>query len=192
MTTYDAVEDPYCYPGTTILKNLRNLKTQSALTRFETVITAQRFDEPLPGGRLSPTHFCAVHRHLFQDVYTWAGRYRTVRISRQGSMFCYPEHIDAQIKRLFTQLRNDEYLRDLSKEKFAQKATLFLSDLNAIHAFRDGNGRTQLAFMALVAAKADHPLNFEVLEPDDFLDAMIRSFQGDDKKLLDQLRLLTA
>jgi cell filamentation protein len=192
VTTYDAVEDPYCYPGTTILKNLRNLKTQSALTRFETVITAQRFDEPLPGGRLSPTHFCAVHRHLFQDVYTWAGRYRTVRISRQGSMFCYPEHIDAQIKRLFTQLRNDEYLRDLSKEKFAQKATLFLSDLNAIHAFRDGNGRTQLAFMALVAAKADHPLNFEVLEPDDFLDAMIRSFQGDDKKLLDQLRLLTA
>jgi cell filamentation protein, protein adenylyltransferase len=192
VTTYDAVEDPYCYPGTTLLKNLKNLTTQSALTRFETAITAQRFDEPLPSGRLSPTHFRAVHRHLFQDVYTWAGRYRTVRISKQGSMFCYPEHIDAQIKRLFTQLRNDEYLKDLSKEKFAQKATLFLSDLNAIHAFRDGNGRTQLAFMALVATQAGHPLNFEILEPDHFLDAMIRSFQGDHANLLNQLTLLTA
>lgn len=106
-------------------------------------------------------------------------------------MFCYPENIDAQVKRLFTKLRSESYLRDLSKEKFAQKAALFLSDLNAIHAFRDGNGRTQLAFMALVAIRAGHPLNFEVLEPDDFLDAMIRSFQGDDTHLLHQLTLLT-
>lgn len=190
MTTYAAVEDPYCYPNTTILKNLRNLTTQSALARFETAITAQRFDEPLPNGRLSPAHFRAIHRHLFQDVYVWAGRYRTIRISRQGNMFCYPENIAAQIKRLFTKLGNDRYLRHLSKESFARTATLFLSDLNAIHAFRDGNGRTQLAFMALVATKAGHPLNFEALQPDDFLDAMIRSFQGNDERLLSQLRLL--
>jgi cell filamentation protein len=191
MTTYDAVEDPYCYPHTTVLKNLRNLTTQSALTRFETAITAQRFDEPLPDGRLSPTHFRAIHRHLFQDVYAWAGRYRTVRIGKQDSMFCYPEHIDAQIKRLFAKLRNEAYLRDLLKEKFVKKAALFLSDLNAIHAFRDGNGRTQLAFMALVATRAGHSLNFEILEPGDFLDAMVRSFQGDDTNLINQLRLLT-
>lgn len=190
MTTYAAVEDPYCYPNTTILKNLRNLTTQSALTRFETAITAQRFDEPLPNGRLSPAHFRAIHRHLFQDVYVWAGRYRTVQISRLGSMFCYPENIAAQIKQLFTKLKNDRYLRHLSKESFARKATLFLSDLNAIHAFRDGNGRTQLAFMALVATKAGHPLDFEALQPDDFLDAMIRSFQGNDERLLSQLRVL--
>jgi len=114
-----------------------------------------------------------------------------VRIGKQGSIFCYPEHIDAQIKRLFTKLRNDAYLRDLSKEKFAQRPHFSLSDLNAIHAFRDGNGRTQLAFMALLATKAGHPLNLRYLSPTISLDAMVRSFQGDDTNLLHQLRLLT-
>jgi cell filamentation protein len=191
VTTYDAVEDPYCYPNTTVLKNLRNLRTQTALTRFETAITAQRFDEPLPHGRLSPTHYCAIHRHLFQDVFAWAGRYRTVRISRQGSMFCYPENIPSQMKHLFTRLKRDRYLRRLTHERFVEKAAVFLSDLNAIHAFRDGNGRTQLAFMAVVAISAGHPMNFEALNPEPFLRAMIRSFQGNETDLVNQLKLLT-
>jgi len=69
---YDAIEDPYCYPGTTVLKNRAGHRTQRALTQFETAMSAQRADEPLPIGRLSVHHYQAVHRHLFQDVYPWA------------------------------------------------------------------------------------------------------------------------
>ena len=94
MPPYDAVDDHYCYPGTKVLKNLRNLKSQAALTRFETAITAQRFDEPMPTGLLSVRHYRAVHHHLFQDVYAWAGKNRTLRMSREGNAFCYPEYID--------------------------------------------------------------------------------------------------
>jgi cell filamentation protein len=54
---YDAVEDPYCYPQTTVLKNLAGLRTQRALTRFETAMAAQRADEPLPIGRLEQDDF---------------------------------------------------------------------------------------------------------------------------------------
>ena len=90
---YDAIEDPYCYPGTTVLKNRAGHLTQRALTQFETAMSAQLADEPLPTGRLSVYHYQAIHRHLFQDVYSWAGTFRAVRISRDGSMFCYPEHI---------------------------------------------------------------------------------------------------
>jgi transposase-like protein len=50
----------------------------------------QRSAEPLPAGKLTYPHYCAIHRHLFQDVYTWAGKPRTVRIAKGGSMFCYP------------------------------------------------------------------------------------------------------
>src|ERR1019366_6481621 len=85
----DAIEDPYCYPGTTVLKNRAGHRTQRALTQFETAMSAQRADEPLPTGRLSVHHYQAIHRHLFQDVYSWAGTFRTVRISKDGSMFCY-------------------------------------------------------------------------------------------------------
>ncbi len=67
---YDAVEVLYCYPRTTVLKNRAGLRTQGALTRFETAMAAQRADEPLPPGRLTVHHYRAIHRHLFQDVYS--------------------------------------------------------------------------------------------------------------------------
>ena len=98
---YDAVEDPYCYPQTTVLKNRAGLHTRRALTRFEMAMAAQRADEPLPAGRLSVRHYCAIHHHLFQDVYAWAGQFRSMRISKAGSMFCYPEHIPREMRNLF-------------------------------------------------------------------------------------------
>ncbi|WP_309500932.1 hypothetical protein [Bradyrhizobium arachidis] len=91
---YDAVEDPYCYPGTTVLKNKLNLRKQTELDAFEAEITAQRAEEPLPSGRLGYAHYKAIHKHLFQDVFAWAGKIRKVWISKGGSMFCYPESIE--------------------------------------------------------------------------------------------------
>ena|ERR1700722_8604511 len=85
MSVYGAVDDPYCYPGTTVLKNKLGLTKQADLDEFEAEISLQRSAEPLPGGKLSYSHYRAIHRHLFQDVYVWAGKPRTVRISKSGS-----------------------------------------------------------------------------------------------------------
>src|SRR5665213_1656546 len=116
---YDAVADPYCYPGTTVLKNIPDLRAQKALDRYEAAMTAQRADEPLPAGRLSVSHYRAIHHHLFQDVYPWAGRFRTVRIGRGGSAFCYPENIPREMRALFRKLASKRYLHRLSHEAFA-------------------------------------------------------------------------
>jgi cell filamentation protein len=91
--TYAALPDPYSYRWTRVLRNIPGIRDGAALKRFETAITAQRSDEPLPTGRFSVRHYNAIHRHLFQDVYRWAGRVRTVRITKGTSTFCYPEHI---------------------------------------------------------------------------------------------------
>jgi cell filamentation protein len=179
--------DPYCYPGTTILKNIPGLREQSALDRFEAAASAQRAEEPLPAGRLSVHHFQAMHRHLFQDVYRWAGRFRTVRISKGASMFCFPEHIEAQMSALFADLRARRFLRGLDAKTFAASAAHILAMLNAIHAFRDGNGRTQLAFLALSANRAGHPLTLQQIDADAFLAAMIASFHGDERPLSRQI-----
>jgi cell filamentation protein len=187
---YDSVDDPYCYPGTTVLKNRGDLRTQKALDRFETAITAQRFDEPLPAGKLTEQHYRRIHRHLFRDVYGWAGEYRTVRISKGDSPFCYPEYIPQEMARLFIRLRRDNNLSGLSAQQFARKAASFLSNLNAIHPFRDGNGRSQMAFMTLLAARAEHPLHLARLVPADFMAAMIRSFHGDEEPLAEHLARL--
>lgn len=123
---YDTVEDSYCFPGTTVLKNLADLRNQDALILFETAMTAQRADEPLPTGKLSVRHYQAVHRHLFQDVYAWAGKFRTVRIAKNDSMFCYPENIQREMRILFTQLRERHCLRGFSRKEFTQGAASFL------------------------------------------------------------------
>src|SRR5712691_145198 len=110
---YKAETDPYCYPGTSVLINRAGLRDQAELEEFEGEMTALRFREPLPSGRLSYRRYLAVHRHLFQDVYRWAGKIRTVRIFKQDSVFCYPEHIDREMQRLFAGLAKQRYLRGL-------------------------------------------------------------------------------
>jgi cell filamentation protein len=181
---YDASADPYCYPGTAILINIPGLRDQAALEKFEAAMTAQRSDEPLPAGRFTVQHCRAIHHHLFQDVYSWAGKFRTVRLAKSGSAFCYPEHIAREMKALFAGLKAKHYLRDLSPSDFAREAASFLTILNAIHPFREGNGRTQLSFIALMANDVGRPLNLAMLRPDEFLDAMVVSFRGDEVPLV--------
>lgn len=180
---YDAVADDYCYPGTTVLKNKLDLRDAGELRDFEAEVSDARADEEVPGGDLDFEHFKAIHRLLFQDVYDWAGEIRKVRISKDRSMFCYPENIESEAKKLFAELKRNRYLKDLSAEAFAERSAHFLSDLNAIHAFREGNGRTQLSFFLLLADQAGHSIDLERFDPDAFLDAMIASFMGDEKPL---------
>lgn len=180
---YDATEDPYCYPGTDVLRNRLDLRDPDALSEFEAEMSATRAEEPLPSGRFTVNHYRAVHRHLFQDVYPWAGRFRTVRISKGGSPFCFPEHIEGQMRRLFSGLNSRGNLVGLDEHVFADEAARFLAELNAIHPFREGNGRAQMAFMGLLSDHAGHPLNLGSLEPASFLEAMIASFHGDEAPL---------
>jgi cell filamentation protein len=189
---YDAIDDPYTYENSTVLVNKLDLRDQDDLDAYETEISNARSGEPLPEGTLDFEHYCAVHHHLFQDVYTWAGRVRTVRISKQGNPFCYPEHIEAQARKLFAELKANNFLGNLEPDEFSTQAAHFLYELNAIHAYREGNGRTQLTFLAMLADNAGHPLDLEALDPDVMLDAMIESFEGDEKKLVRAIRELIA
>jgi cell filamentation protein len=143
---YEGGPDPYCYPGTTVLKNKLDLRDQAALDAFEAEITMQRAGEPLPPGALDAAHYRAIHHHLFQDVYEWAGQTRTVRIAKAGNWFCYPEHIEGQMSALFDRLADEQHLAGLSALAFAAETAHFLAELNAVHPFREGNGRTQSSF----------------------------------------------
>lgn len=153
-------------------------------------MSSLRAEEPLPTGRFDPGHYKAIHRHLFQDVYRWAGRYRTVRTSKGGNAFCYPENISAQTNQLFAQLHNEPFIGNGSFEEFVDVAADFLAELNAIHAFRDGNGRSQLSFLHLIAQRAGHPLDLSLIDASKFLAAMILSFGGELSPLKSQLARL--
>lgn len=187
---YEAADDPYCYPGTSVLKNRLGLRDQAELNSFEALITTQRSDEPLRLGPLDVDGYRGIHRHLFQDVYDWAGEFRTVRIARQGSMFCYPEHIDREMDLVFDALAAGDEFKGLQPAAFASRAAHLLSDLNAIHPFREGNGRTQNVFLTILAERAGHPLELGRLRPQELLDAMIAGFSGNEQPLGDLIASL--
>jgi cell filamentation protein len=187
---YDTFDDPYAYKGTSVLKNRLKTRDAAVLAAFEMEMTALRAEEPLPRGLFGPAHYCAVHRHLFQDIYRWAGRYRTVRTAKDGNWFCFPENIPREMKRVFTDLRRSSFLADRRFDDFAASAAEFIADLNAIHPFREGNGRAQLSFLHLLAHRAGHPLDLSRIRPEPLFQAMVTSFAGDLKPLTREIASL--
>lgn len=171
-----------------ILKNRLGLRERAKLAAFENEVTSARADQEIPTGRLSYRHYRAIHRHLFQDVYSWAGKVRTVRISKGGNPFCYPEHIDREMKRLFVDLGRQKFLRGLGVAEFAAGAAHFLAEVNAIHPFREGNGRTQLSFLKVMAERAGHPVVWSVAAHTAILRATVSSFGGDEQPLAKIIR----
>lgn len=189
---YEANDDPACYPGTSVLINLAGLDDQAALEAFEVEAVGRRSLEAPPPGDFDPAHYRALHRHLFQDVYSWAGEYRTIRTAKGGNWFCYPEWIEPETIKLFATLGSDAFLPGVDADAFVPAAADFLGALNHIHAFREGNGRTQLHFLRLLGLRAGHPFRSEAIERDAFLHAMIESFHGRMDALVDELERMLA
>jgi cell filamentation protein len=187
---YDAFNDPYAYEGTDVLINKLDLRDPALLEAFESEMTTLRANEPLPDGSYDVLHYKRIHYHIFQDVYSWAGECRTVRTSKGGNSFCFPEHIDSEMRKLFRQLDNESCLSAQESDEFIAATAHFLAELNAIHPFREGNGRSQLAFVHLLGEKAGFPLDFSRVLPETFLPAMIESYHGRLEPLIGELRQL--
>ena len=139
--------DPYVYPGTTILKNIPRIRNQKTLDRFEADRVGQRslelIENPL-SGLFDVVHLQRIHRYLFQDVYEWAGHFRTVDIAKGKSFFAHVPYIRSTLEGLFARLSEEQHPRGVSQEAFAHRAAEILGTLNAVHPFREGNGRTHL------------------------------------------------
>lgn len=189
---YQAQDDPACYLGTSNLRNIPDLRDYSELEVFELKMVALRSEEGLPIGKFDPKHYRAVHRHLFQDVYAWAGEYRTIRTGKGGNWFCYPEYIEKEMEALFERLRRSEFQTASDAELFIASVANFIADLNAIHPFREGNGRTQLMLIRLLGQSSGHLFRAEAIEADEFLVAMIESFNGRLDALVDELERMLA
>ena len=138
----------YCYPQANVLKNKLNIKDADSLLEAERSITAQ-------------------------DIYGWAGKTRTVNISK-GSQFCLCQFIDDQAIELFQKLERENYLVDA--ENIAERLSFYLSELNAIHPFREGNGRAQRMFIEILADRAGYEVDFSEVTAEEMIEASYQSF----------------
>jgi cell filamentation protein len=118
----------------------------------------------------------------------WAGQCRTIATAKGGNWFCYPEFIERELEKLFRRLKDAPFAGGGEKEPFIVAAAEFLAELNAIHPFREGNGRAQLSFLHLVALRAGYPLDLARIRRDAFLPAIVASFSGDTGPLIAEMR----
>jgi cell filamentation protein len=188
-----ADDDPYVYPGTSVLRNHFGIRDAAELAQLEAAISAGRIAqlerEPIPGHH-DTAHLQAVHRKIFGDLYPWAGELRTVQIAKGESMFALPQHVASYLTGVLSDLANEDRLRGLERDDFVTRLAHYFAELNAVHPFREGNGRTQRAFLGHIAAEAGHPIDWIGLDPDSNIQASRESHRGNNeqlKKLLDGL-----
>ena len=164
-------DDPYTDPQTGVLKNKLGLRSAAALDKNERRLVTQRMREGVPTGNFDLAHLKAIHRHLFQDVYAWAGEIRTVEMNKDGSQFQFRNYIETGMADVHRRLEAKRFLRGTSPAAFAKEAGAIMGDVNYVHPFREGNGRTQLQYLKQLAERAGHSLDLEKLKGPAWIEA---------------------
>ena len=168
----------YCYPETDILINKLNIHDDSILQEAERELTSRRLvqlaEHPI-NGRFDFSHLKRIHRFIFQDVYAWAGQERTVDIAKTN-MFCNVKFIDTQAEEIFGRLKQEKLLKGLEREAFIERVSYFFGEINALHPFREGNGRTQREFIRELAIRAGYDIDYSTISEQEMILASIDSF----------------
>jgi fido (protein-threonine AMPylation protein) len=178
--------DPYLDPASGVLKNRFGITDAATLEATEADSVAARARElslsPLKG-RLDLAHLQAIHRYLFGDVYEWAGQPRTIDISKGGHVFAHHAHIASAAAPIFQKLAEEKHLSGLGPTAFSERAAHYLGELNALHPFREGNGRAQREYVSHLAHAAGYYIAWENVKQPEMLEASIDSFKGRTSKL---------
>jgi len=145
---YGVTQDSYCYSNSDVLKNELNIVDYDSLEEAELAFTALRYNEyssTVPSiNTFNLTHLKTLHKQLFQDVYEWAGEIRTVDISKGSTRFCTCIRINAEANKQFSRIPS--LINIHSRETLITVIADIFCELNIVHPFREGNGRTQRFF----------------------------------------------
>lgn len=167
----------YCYPNSNVLINKLNIQDADALHTAEREITSLRLAaakmQPIKG-KFDMRHLQGIHAYLFGDIYNWAGKLRHVNIAK-GNQFCLAMNLDIYGYNLFKKLEQEHYLIDAG-ENVPHRLAYYLSEINVLHPFREGNGRTQRLFIEYLAAVAGFRVDFSQTSAEEMIIASANSF----------------
>jgi len=171
----------YCYPKSNVLINKLNIKDTASLFVAEREITAFKIakakDEPIKGN-FDLEHLQKINRFIFEDIYTWAGKLRTVDIAK-GNQFCLSNHLETYAAGVFNELLKENYLINHSFDIVLQRLAYYLSEINVLHPFREGNGRTQRLFIEYLGSVAGVEVDFSGVSDCEMIVASANSFAKD-------------
>jgi cell filamentation protein len=170
-----------CYDGTTCLINKFGITDEKLLSKVEADITFAKASEleanPVKGA-FDLEHYKSIHRYLFEDLYDWAGKFRTINMSKKGTKFANAEDLDKLCNLCFTRLKNEIYFKENKFDEFIENIVDLYSSLNMLHPFREGNGRTERIFIAQLIRFNGYDINFSEIDSDYLMIATIQASQG--------------
>lgn len=179
-------DDPYLFPGTSVLRNKRDITDAAEWARVEADVTALRvavlFHRGLQG-RYDLPHLRAFHHFIFEDLYDWAGELRTVDIAKT-TPFCQVRFLNRFAHDVFAHLAR-ELLADVDRDTYLDRLTTHFANVNALHPFREGNGRAQRAFFAQLANEHGYVIDWETVDPERNDAVSAASLNGNEQPLRD-------
>jgi cell filamentation protein len=183
----------YCYENSNVLRNKLGITDADALNVAEREIVAVRVLEaeraPIRG-KLDFKHLCDIHRYLFGDIFEWAGKLRTVNISK-GNPFCIADVLDIYGANLFEKLKAEIYLLGTPQRHIPERLAHYLSEINVMHPFREGNGRAQRMFIEYLALIAGYWVDFTHVTAAEMIEASVRAFDRDEAMMCDIFERIT-
>lgn len=183
--------DPYTYPNG-VLKNKLHIQDEKLLEELERTTVATRIvqlrENPIKGN-FDLAHLRKIHHHLFQDIYDWAGKTRTVDISKGDSRFGSYHLIQSYSETIAKKFKQQQWSKNISSEQFSEQATYFLGEYNAVHPFRDGNGRAIREMIGQLARQNGYDIHWENITQEQMIKASKVSITLGNNQLLKQLIL---
>ena len=175
---YEARNSAYCYKGTNVLINLLNIRDNKTLQMAESRIVATKLFELRKNemiGNFDVEHFIKIHKFLFEDIYPFAGKFRTENIAKGYFSFAEWEYIDTELRKLLEKLHKSNLLKNDTRVVLVKDLAYYLAELNVLHPFREGNGRTIREFIRELAYKNGYLLDLQKVEPSEVYDAFLKS-----------------
>jgi cell filamentation protein len=190
---YDSDPDHYTDFETGVLKNLLDITTIEELEEAEADITAAAIaavPEESPLGEFNLEHLQNIHWELFNAIYDWAGEIRDVDISKLNTRFANSDFIVSAAAELFRSLHIEDLLKNLEHHEYVLRLAYYYSEINILHPFREGNGRTQRVFFSQLVMLAGYRFAWERLDRDENLRVCIEAHDGSDTPLAEMLDTL--
>lgn len=177
--SYKYIDPDYSYidPKTGILRNLQDISDPEVLLFVESSAVTKRllelYENPIKIKGIDSLF--EIHRHLFQDIYIWAGEERVVEISKDGKQFFPTTYYDNAFRYIDQLIDEYRKIPKNNKRKLAEKLAEILDNVNYLHPFREVNGRVQREFIRLLALEKGLILN---LNPPDNISVYERYMKG--------------
>ena len=177
--SYNYLDPDYTYtdPKTGLLRNLQDINDLEVLLFVESSAVTKRLQELYqnPIKIKGVESLFEIHKRLFQDLYAWAGKKRNVEISKDGKQFFPTSHFDNAFIYINKLVAEFKLIPKENKKRLAEKLSVILDNVNYLHPFREGNGRTQREFLRLLALEKGLFLN---LNPPDNRNIYERYMKG--------------